>query len=85
MDLTKLEKQVLENILSSEFMDAQGEQVINWGVWSFSVTNETKELAGALGSTTKKGLTGVEQEPGEDSVCYLTRKGYEVAKELKLI
>jgi hypothetical protein len=68
---------VLNNILNSEYMDVSGddERIINWPVWSFSVTNEEKKLAGALGSLVKKGLVFCGKEDG-DEICGLTREGY---------
>jgi len=77
--VTDLERKVIENILNSEYMDATGEQLINWAVWSFSVTNETKQLAGALGSLVKKGLCSCDVCEG-DETCALTREGYYWAK-----
>jgi len=77
--VTDLERKVIENILNSEYMDAIGEQLINWSVWSFSVTNETKQLAGALGSLVKKGLCSCDISEG-DETCALTREGYYWAK-----
>ena len=77
--VTPLERQVIENIIDSEFMDAVDEQMINWGVWSFSATNERKDLAGALGSLVKKGLCfTVDDEV--DHACGLTEEGYAWAK-----
>jgi len=73
--VTDLERQVIQNILDSEYMDATGEQIINHSVWSFSVTNETKQLAGALGSLVKKGLVGCDESEG-DETCYLTKDGF---------
>ncbi|MCK9415577.1 hypothetical protein M0Q97_02830 [Candidatus Dojkabacteria bacterium] len=77
--VTDLERKVIKNILNSEYMDATGEQLINWAVWSFSVTNETKQLAGALGSLVKKGLCSCDVSEG-DETCALTCEGYYWAK-----
>ena len=82
--ITNLEKEVIQNIINSEYMDAQGEQMINWAVWSFSVTNQTKQLAGALGSLVKKGLCGVDNTE-KDPACWLTQKGYNLAKNNGII
>lgn len=78
--VTDLEREVISNILNSEYMDADGEQIINWGVWSFSATNEKKTLAGALGSLVKKGLCFSQDGDKGDHVCGLTREGYYWAK-----
>ena len=84
MNITDLEKQVIQNILDSEYMDATDEQIINWAVWSFSVTNETKQLAGALGSFVKKGLVSCDECEG-DETCALTIEGFSWAKNSGLI
>lgn len=79
--VTDLERRVIQNIIKSEYMDAIGEQMIDWAVWSFSATNSTKELAGALGSLVKKGLcfaNGHSKHEGE--TCGLTKEGYYWAK-----
>lgn len=83
--ITTLEKNVIKNIINSEYMDAKDEMMINWGVWSWSATNEDKQLAGALGSLVKKGYCFVENLNSEDSSCGLTEKGYIWAKSNNLI
>jgi hypothetical protein len=82
-NVTELEKQVLKNIINSEYMDVTGKDMINWAVWTFSVTNEDKQLAGALGSLVKKGLCSVEEEESE-TVCYLTKEGFECIVKYRL-
>lgn len=83
-NVTKIEKEVIQNILNSEYMDAKDERIIDWPVWSFSATNSTKRLAGALGSLAKKGLVECEDDV-DGETCALTRKGFEWAKENGLI
>jgi hypothetical protein len=84
-NVTPLEKQVIENILKSEYMDYQNpENVINYGVWSFSVTNSRKDLAGAIGSLVKKELV-FSDDSDTDEICGLTKKGYEYAKSQNLL
>ena len=83
--VTDLERQVIENIINSEYMDVTGEDMINWGVWSFTATNEDKKLAGALGSLVKKGLVYSDDEVGNDSTCALTKEGFYWAKNNGLI
>lgn len=83
-NITKLEKEIINNIINSEYMDAIDKQIINWGVWSFSVTNEQKKLAGALGSLVKKGLCFSEKHDKEP-ICGLTEKGYNWAKNNNII
>ena len=82
--ITDLERQVIQNILDSEYMDAQGEQMIDWHVWSFSVTNETKQLSGALGSLVKKGLVSCNESEG-DETCALTIDGFAWANNNNLM
>ena len=77
--VTDLERQVISNIINSDYMDVEGERMINWGVWSFSATNETKQLAGALGSLVKKGLCFADDRH-EEPLCGLTKEGYYWAK-----
>ena len=78
--VTPLEKEVIENIITSDYMNASEKNLINYPVWSFSVTNETKQLAGALGSLVKKGLCFAE-DYNSDPTCGLTEQGYLWAKE----
>lgn len=82
--VTKLERQVIANIIDSEYMYAQDTRMIDWPVWSFSVTNETKKLAGALGSLVKKGYV-VCDDTEEDETCALTTAGYNLAKNQKML
>lgn len=83
--VTDLEKQVIQNIINSEYMDVNGEQMIGWGVWSFSATNENKQLAGALGSLVKKGFCFCENDEGNDESCGLTLEGFNWAKNNKIL
>lgn len=83
--VTDLERQVIENIINSEYMDAQGENMVDWAVWTFTATNENKQLAGALGSLVKKGLVYSDDESGNDSTCALTKDGFAWAKNNGLV
>lgn len=87
--ITDLEKRVILNIIESEYMGCDDKRMINYPVWTFSVTNEKKNLAGALGSLVKKGYCFVETDKDDrgkqDSVCGLTKKGFIYAKKNKLI
>lgn len=82
--VTDLEKEVIKSIINSEYMSQAGEGMIDYSVWSFTATDERKDLAGALGSLVKKGLcfanefhtTKTKVEP----VCGLTKEGYYWAK-----
>jgi len=82
--VTDLERQVIENIINSEYMDTQGEDMVDWPVWSFSATDETKQLAGALGSLVKKGLCVCDVSEG-DETCALTIEGFAWAKHNGLV
>ena len=73
--ITKLEKRVLFNIINSNFMDVTGTDMIGEPIWSFSATNENKQLAGALGSLVKKGFCQCGEHEGSE-VCMLTEAGY---------
>lgn len=87
--LTRLELRVLERIRKSEYMDVVSpEQMINWGVWSFSVTEGDKEflpnqIKGAMSSLSKKGLISVDDSDG-DEVVMMTEKGVQVTVENNL-
>lgn len=82
--ITDLEKQVLINIKNSEYQD--GMPLDNSWVWSFSVTNQTKQLAGALGSCVKKGLAKCHVDKSDknkdDETCSLTKDGVEYLKSI---
>lgn len=73
--VTELEKQVILNIINSEYMNADDDDMIDFPVWSFTATNFEKSLAGALGSLVKKELCFCQLE-GKDETCGLTREGY---------
>lgn len=83
-EITELENQVLQNIVDSEFMEAEGLEMIGFSIWSYSATNEDKQLAGALGSLVKKGLCAT-QDYDSDSICWLTADGYQICKEMNII
>ena len=85
MNVTKLEEQVLLNIKNSEYQD--GTPLALCTVWSFTATNETKQLAGALGSCVKKGLAecytdDCDGNGREDETCTLTQKGVDYLESI---
>lgn len=87
-NITELELKVLTNIMNSEYMDYnKPEDMINNSVWSFSVTNSTNQLKGALGSCVKKGLVECDGTDitNDDSCCCLTAQGFQVLKDKNLI
>ena len=80
--LTDLEKQVMINIAESEYINVSSlDELVNYPTWSFSATNSTKQLAGALGSLVKKGYASCSSDPenstkrGNDDTCCLTELG----------
>lgn len=75
--ITQLEKRVIANIARSEY---QNDQIINCPIWSFSATEERKDLAGALGSLVKKGYCFAQEN--DEPTCGLTQAGFDLAKEL---
>ena len=83
--ITDLERKVIKNIINSEYMNAQGEDMINFPVWSFTATDENKQLAGALGSLVKKGLVFSDDERGNNATCGLTVEGFAWAKHNGLV
>lgn len=87
MKTTELENQVLIRIAKSEYIDVSSiDELVDFPTWSFVATNETKELAGALGSLAKKGLVGCDNEKGDrgqnQECCWLTKEGVQVLKEI---
>jgi hypothetical protein len=76
--VTEKEKEVLSNIVNSEFMNVTGEDMIGLPIWSWSATNRSRSLAGALGSLTKKKLV-VSKTEKEGRTVFLTREGYDIA------
>ena len=87
-NITELELQILKNIMNSEYQNpSKPEDLIDSPVWSFSVTNSTNQLKGALGSCVKKGLAECDDISisKDDSSCWLTEKGLQVLKDKELI
>lgn len=40
--VTDLEREVIKNIIHSEYMYANNDEMIDWPIWSFSATNGRK-------------------------------------------
>lgn len=76
--VTEKEKEVLTNIVNSEFMHASGEDMVGMPIWSWSATNRSRSLAGALGSLAKKNLVISKVEKEGRTVC-LTKAGFDIA------
>ena len=81
MKVTEKEKEVLYNIVNSEFMGATGEAMIGVPIWSWSATNRSRSLSGALGSLTKKNLVVCKVEK-EGRTVFLTKEGFDAAMEI---
>lgn len=81
MKVTEKEKEVLSNIVNSEFMGVEGEAMIGVPIWSWSATNRSRSLAGALGSLTKKKLV-VSKTEKEGRIVFLTKEGFDAAMEI---
>jgi hypothetical protein len=85
LQLTELEKKVMINIAESEYIDVETlDGLVDYPTWSFVATDETKELAGALGSLVKKGLVVCGSDVGDKGkkleTCWLTKDGVEHLK-----
>lgn len=79
-ELTHLEKQAMINIAESEYANVSTiDELVDYPVWSFSVTNNSKSIAGAIGSLVKKQLAQCQTEDGDETVC-LTKLGVELLK-----
>lgn len=83
--VTELEQDVLLRVVDNEYMGEIGEKMIDYPVWTQSVTNEDKSLAGALGSLVKKGYVFSTLWNKNETVCGLTKKGYDYLKENDLL
>lgn len=83
-NVTELEVKVLKNIAKSDYQSANTlDDTVGRPVWSFSATNSSKQLAGALGSLVKKNLAGCENSCDEDDeTCWLTSEGIDFLKSI---
>ncbi|QKZ15154.1 hypothetical protein [Spirosoma sp. KUDC1026] len=78
IDLTELEEKVLRNIVGSEYQDCDPTDyayMTTHEIYSFSATNESKSLRGALGSCIKKGLAGAGEPYEGEPTCFITEHG----------
>lgn len=77
MNLTKMEKMVLNALRNNDYNDCYQEN----GTWAFVVTYysglDPKQARGAFSSVIKKGLAGFQEDPEED-IAWLTDKGKEL-------
>lgn len=82
INLTDLEKQVLEGINNSDYGEELGD-VIWCGSERCSISN-TKTISGIYSSLSKKGLIQVDKD-GKESTVWLTDLGINVCREYKLL
>lgn len=82
-NLTELEIEVLLNFENSDYMDGDTyDEMVGQKVWSWSVTDEDKKLAGALGSLCKKGFC-ISTKSDNDFVTELTQQAADYLNSLK--
>lgn len=74
---TETETTLLLAIVNSEYHSSR--DVVSSPVWSSSVANGSKALAGALSSCVKKGLAG-QSGVGRDATCWITPVGMDALK-----
>lgn len=82
LQLTELEKEVLEGINNSDYGNTLGE-----AIWSSSIKHKvagSKIISGVVSSLSKKGLTG-HDGAGNEKTVWLTAEGINICKELKLL
>jgi predicted MarR family transcription regulator len=82
VQLTDLEKQVLEGINNSDYGDELGDQI--WRGSERCKISNTKEISGVYSSLAKKGLIDT-TEDGKESTVWLTDLGISICKEYKLL
>jgi hypothetical protein len=82
-NLTELEIAVLLNFEDSDYMDGDTyDEMVGQKVWSWSVTEEDKKMAGALGSLCKKGFC-ISTKCDDDYVTELTQQAADFLNSLK--
>jgi hypothetical protein len=86
MKLSKLEKQMLENIASNEYNDVNGcdpenaEETFGWYYPEYLDEGMTvNQVRGVVTSLVKKRLVGVDLDE-EDNTIYLTEQGFKTYK-----
>jgi predicted MarR family transcription regulator len=77
INLTDLEKLVLEGINNSDYGDDLGDPI--WS-WSINCTVKGKARSGVVSSLSQKGLVG-SNGSGKDDTVWLTPIGVEICKE----
>lgn len=82
IQLTQLEKEVLEGINNSDYGDDLGDPIWSWSIRHASAGS--KVISGVVSSLSKKGLTN-SQGSGNDQVVALTVAGVDVCKEYGLL
>jgi hypothetical protein len=83
-NLTKLEREVLEAVISSDFQDGDSkEAVVDYQVWYLEesdVKMERGQLAGAISSCVKKGFVIVEDDE-EGKTIAITELGWDILNQ----
>lgn len=82
INLTELEKEVLEGINNSEYGSELGDQIWSWSI-NCSISG-TKTISGVVSSLSKKDLV-ISNEDGSDSTVSLTKYGIEICKQFNLL
>lgn len=77
--LTKIERQALEGIVNSEYMDGlQGTDVIDHAIWAWSGNpfKSKRTFSGAVSSLSQKGFVECHGD-GEEATIEITKAGWE--------
>jgi len=82
INLTDLEKQVLEGINNSDYGEELGDSI--WCGSERCDISDTKQISGVYSSLSKKGLVQVHKD-GKDSTVWLTDLGINVCREYNLL
>lgn len=77
IELTQLEREVLEGINNSEYGNDLGDAIWSWSIKCASAGSKT--ISGVVSSLSKKGLT-VSQGSGNDQTVQLTDLGVATCK-----
>ena len=93
MNLTELEKKVLQGIVDSDFMNEsiENDSIIESSIWSFSGNPGLVGIiySGVCSSLSQKGLIGTQDNSHEklredrENVMWLTKEGVEELRRMK--
>lgn len=82
VNITVLEKDVIENGFGKNNFNTDGDQVWSWSLVDSCKVCTEKQVSGVVSSLVKKGLAQVDGE-GKEKVVYLTKTGKELLNEYK--